>query len=605
MFREVGVGDLVLRGDSRRPVVTWARLAVLLIACVLVAMPTRAEAGTYVINNCPSAGNGNAGSWTVFGSPQNVKGTCSSGSGDYIGPRGGSMSPGALAGVQIAAPSGITIREAKIWWQVSHQVSGADTFAIAADNGGVVSESTTPLGGAGPDTFVLSSTTTELTLANYCSNDYYGQGCTFGEGENNILELYGAQLTLFDSGLPTGNVTGGSLSAAGPISGEGSMAYNAADGDSGVRYVELLVEGQEVAKTDYIAECPYQNFAACPTSVSGTISWNTGSIADGQHEVALRIVNAGGNGSIVDDHTITTQNRPSITTPPTIAGTPMVGGTLTANPATVGSNPGAGSTTTAGQWLRCDTGGNNCVAIPGATGSSYNLTAQDLAATVRYQETVRNNGGSTTTQSTALGPIAPSASEREKTEREATEKAEKEKAEREKAEREKTEKERVEKERIEKEKAGSNGAAGAGGPGGSVSVNVGGSNQGAVLLGSTAKWSVSLRVSPLSVRRHSKIKLTGLISTSPRPDSGKLVFLQARSVGSAMKGSGSHRRRVTVYGKWVTFQEFRAKSNGTFVSSYTFKLGGHHTYQFQAIAPAEGQYRNPTGMSQIITVKEP
>jgi hypothetical protein len=33
-------------------------------------------------------------------------------------------------------------------------------------------------------------------------------------------------------------------------------------------------------------------------------------------------------------------------------------------------------------------------------------------------------------------------------------------------------------------------------------------------------------------------------------------------------------------------------------------LGGRHTYQFQAVAPAEGQFRNPTGTSSTITVKE-
>jgi hypothetical protein len=82
-----------------------------------------------------------------------------------------------------------------------------------------------------------------------------------------------------------------------------------------VRYVELLIDGKSVAKNDYIAECPYQNFAACPPNVSGTISWNTGGVADGQHEVALRIVNAGGNSSIVDDHTITTQNASAPVSP--------------------------------------------------------------------------------------------------------------------------------------------------------------------------------------------------------------------------------------------------------------------------------------------------
>src|ERR1035441_6305282 len=213
---ERGCRDARSRGRLRS-----LAMAVGLSCLAALTFVSGASAGTYVIDNCPSAGNGNAGSWTVFGSPQNVKGTCSGGPGDYIGPRGGSMSPGALAGVQIGVPagSGITITEAKIWWQVSHQVSGADTFALAADNVGAVGESLTPLVGPQPSTFVLPSTTTEITLANYCSNDDAGAGCTFGEGENNILELYGAQLTLDDTTLPSGIVTGGTLASAGTVAG--------------------------------------------------------------------------------------------------------------------------------------------------------------------------------------------------------------------------------------------------------------------------------------------------------------------------------------------------------------------------------------------------
>jgi hypothetical protein len=628
MFQKSGVRDLPVRGAGRSMRSVWALVgvAVAVLACVLVAMTPRAEAGTYVINNCPSAGNGNAGPWTVYGESQGTKGTCSGGVGNWIGPEGANMPPtgeGDLAGVQVAVPggTGITIREAKLWWYVPHQVSGATTYAIAAVNTGVVGGGSTPLERqTDPEELVFPSTTTEITLADYCSNSDAGNGCTFGAGENPNLELYGASLTLFDPGLPSGSVTGGSLSGTGPASGTASVAYNASDGGSGVRYVQLLLEGQAVATNDYIGECPYENFAACPANVSGTISWNTGSVADGQHEIALRVVNAGGSSTIVDDHTITTQNRPSITSPPTINGTPTVGSTLTGNPAVSSSNAGSGTnstTTTAGQWLRCDSTGANCVAIPGATGTSYNLTPQDLAATIRYQETIRNTGGSTITQSAPLGPIAPSAAEHEKTERE---KAEKEKTEAEKAEKARSEKERsekekekekTEKERIEKEKIGTdgtNGANGAPGGGGTAGVTVllpgSSTSLGSVLVGTTARWALSLKVSPLRVRRGTTIRLTGTVSTSPRPGTGKLVFLQARSRGSRRKGSGRSRHEISVFGKWVTFQEFRANADGSFSSTYKFRLGGHHAYQFQAVAPAEGQFRNPTGTSRTITVKE-
>lgn len=306
--------------SGRRPARSPGRLRRLALAmglsCVVaLTFVSGASAGTYVIDNCPSAGNGDAGSWTVFGSPQNVKGTCSGGVGDYIGPRGGSMSPGNLAGVQIGVPagSGITITEAKIWWQASHQVSGADTFAIAADNVGTVGESQTPLTTSQPNTFVLPSTTTELTLANYCSNDDAGAGCTFGSGENNILELYGAQLTLDDTTLPSGTVTGGALANSGTVSGTASISYQAADASSGVRLVQLRVDGEPVAEKDYITSCSYTDFQACPPSASDTISWNTATVADGEHRVELIVEDAAQNTSVIYAGTITTANAPAKT----------------------------------------------------------------------------------------------------------------------------------------------------------------------------------------------------------------------------------------------------------------------------------------------------
>jgi hypothetical protein len=230
-----------------------------------------ARAGTYVIDNCPAAGNGNAGAWTVFGSPQNVKGTCGGGPGDYIGPRAGYMSPATTAGVQVGVPagSGITILEAKVWWQASAQVSGATMFAIAADNDGAVDESLTPMTGSEPSTYVLPSTTTEITLANYCSNDDAGAGCTFGSGDNNILELYGSQLTLEDTTLPSGTVTGGTLASSGTVSGTASVSYQATDASSGVRLVQLRVDGEPSPRrtTSRAAPTPTSRRArrTCPT----------------------------------------------------------------------------------------------------------------------------------------------------------------------------------------------------------------------------------------------------------------------------------------------------------------------------------------------------
>jgi hypothetical protein len=263
----------------------------------------------------------------VFGAPQNTKGSCDGGPGDFIGPLGGSMAPGAVDGVQIAVPggSGITITAARIWWFVPHQVSGADTFAIAGVNTGGIEESGTPKDSAGtPDEWALPSNTTELTLADYCSNDDAGAGCTFGGGENADLELLGSQLTLADTTLPSGTVTGGALVSSGTVSGTASISYEATDASSGVRLVQLRVDGEPVAEKDYIASCSYTDFQACPPSVSDTISWNTATVAAGQHRVELVVEDAAQNTSVIYSGQVTVQNA---------AGT-----------ASLGAFPGPGST---------------------------------------------------------------------------------------------------------------------------------------------------------------------------------------------------------------------------------------------------------------------
>jgi hypothetical protein len=297
------------RTDTLARTLIQATLATL----ALGGLTASASAGTYTINNCPAApgANGDPGPWIVFGAPQGYDGSCAGGLGDAIGPLGGSMAPGQLDGVQVVVPSGsgITLREAKLWWAVPHQISGADTFAIAADNTGALGEGATPLNRTGtPDDFTLPSTTTELTLADYCSNDDAGAGCVFGGGENPDLQLLGSELTLADSSLPAGAVSGGALVAGGTLAGAESLSYTAQDGSSGVRLVQLRVDGNTVAQKDYLASCSYTDFVACPPSVSDTISWNTAGVADGEHALEVIVQSAAQNTSVIYNATIHVQN---------------------------------------------------------------------------------------------------------------------------------------------------------------------------------------------------------------------------------------------------------------------------------------------------------
>jgi hypothetical protein len=386
-------------------------LASLTLAALALTSGASASAGTYTINNCPSTPvpNGDPGPWAVFGSPQQSKATCSGGLGDYIGPRGGSMSPGSRDGVKITVPSGssIRIREAKVWWGVPHQSSGADTFALVESNAGGIGEAATPYDHkSSADVVVLPSTTTSLILSDYCSNDAAGAGCSFPSLAPN-LELYGAQTTLSESGPPTGGASGGGLTSSSPISGLQSLGYNAQDDASGVRLAQLRVDGETVATKDYLAGCTYSNFAACPLSESDTISWNTAAVADGSHTVQLEVQDAAQNAAFLYTGSIATSNAPTDGSAPAILapGGVFVGASLTAEPGGWTAPTGAGAITYAYQWQDCDGEGNNCHAIAGASNSSYTPSPADVGHALRVVVDAADNDGMRSATSPATAAV--------------------------------------------------------------------------------------------------------------------------------------------------------------------------------------------------------
>jgi hypothetical protein len=466
-----------------------------------------------------------------------------------------------------------------------------------------------------------------LQWAAACGGGPGGTCLESGTNYSSGYYVYSLDLLMEDSTPPAISGLAGAILAGGTVSGEQSVSYKATDSGSGVYSDWLVVDGHTVTGPSIIdtngGAC--QNMGAtkdglrsfdhpqpCLPSVSGIISLNTASLKDGSHTASLYVDDAAGNQTVASTWTFTSDNAPVVTTIPNISGTTKVGSTLSATNGTYAAPSGAGSlSSTSGQWMRCNAAGEKCSTIIGATSATYTLVAEDLRHTIVYQNAVSDTDGQTTSDSEPTLEVAEAPGTGTCTGSSCSQNG---------------------------GSGGSNGGNGSNGSGGSNGSDgsdgsgtgtggdggTGGSgvlgsgvtvvlppstpsstaNQGAVLLGSAAKWVISLKVSPLRVRRRTRIKLTGLVSSSPRPGTGKLVYLQARSIGSAWKGKGSHRHRVTVYGKWLTFQAFRAKSNGTFSSTYMFRLGGKHTYQFQAVAPAEGQYRNPTGTSTTITVKE-
>ncbi len=402
-----------ITSQRRRRTLTWIALTASLL---VLAGASTAHAGTYVINNCPSAPtpNGDPGPWTIFGSPQTSKGGCGEESGGWVGPRGGSMGYATADGVQVTVPagSGITIQQAKEWWSVPHEISGAENYALAIANGSIIGEYTTPAEWkTAPAVYALPSTTTTFTLEDFCSDSLGGTNCTFGGGLNPDLQLYGSQLTLADDRLPTGKVTGGALAGTQPLSGTQSLAYTAEDTETGVRAVRLLIDGQPGASNDYLPQCPYNNFQACPASEVSTISWNTASVPDGQHTIEAIVENAAQNTNTFYDAAITTQNAPVNNTPPTITttGQPVTGATLTAQPGIWSTPAGAGTVTYGYQWQDCSGEGDACQAIPDAQNTSYTPASSDIGHTLTVTVTATDNDGQNSIQSSPSNPVLSAA----------------------------------------------------------------------------------------------------------------------------------------------------------------------------------------------------
>jgi hypothetical protein len=89
------------------------------------------------------------------------------------------------------------------------------------------------------------------------------------------------------------------------------------------------------------------------------------------------------------------------TSPPTISGSTVDGATLTANP---GSWTGKGSISFAYQWQRCDTSGNACQNVGGATGTTYGLGPADVGSTMRVVVTGTDADGPNGASSATSGP---------------------------------------------------------------------------------------------------------------------------------------------------------------------------------------------------------
>ncbi|MEP6976558.1 MAG: hypothetical protein ABI948_00740 [Thermoleophilia bacterium] len=96
--------------------------------------------------------------------------------------------------------------------------------------------------------------------------------------------------------------------------------------------------------------------------------------------------------------------KPASTAPPTITGIASEREVLTAAD---GAWSGPGPITTARQWLRCDTAGNGCANIPGATAATYTVAPADVGLTIRVTASATNSGGTSSALSAPTAVVTP------------------------------------------------------------------------------------------------------------------------------------------------------------------------------------------------------
>jgi hypothetical protein len=131
-----------------------------------------------------------------------------------------------------------------------------------------------------------------------------------------------------------------------------------------------------------------------------------GLVAPGSTSATLQLSSTGDTyfAGVVTLATDRPAEPPTSDSSPTLSGTTVDGDTLTAAP---GAWSGTQDIAYSYQWQRCDQAGENCVDIPGATGTTHDLGQGDVGQTVHVVVTATNTEGSLQATSDASGVVQP------------------------------------------------------------------------------------------------------------------------------------------------------------------------------------------------------
>jgi hypothetical protein len=120
--------------------------------------------------------------------------------------------------------------------------------------------------------------------------------------------------------------------------------------------------------------------------------------------VEVTATNADGKGTAASEPTdvVDAKNGPTNSVRPAVSGVAQIGEELTVSNGTWSPTP----TSFGRQWQRCDSAGENCRNIAGATGRTYGVRSADAGHRLRALVTARTSGGVSTRASSPSGVVA-------------------------------------------------------------------------------------------------------------------------------------------------------------------------------------------------------
>jgi hypothetical protein len=325
-------------------------LAMLASAAFLLAAAPLASANSYHDFLCRIPYGANAGhaapvddaTYSINDSFLYAGNSCAEGGSLYAAMDGGTTHPygdGALT--TFSAPDGLTISAFTLWRyeaDTASQPYGSPASNLQYIPGPVSVQGlctdgcsrgtpSNPLDPSNAVSVAGLSGVTQIQWSAECGGGPGGTCPASGSGTfSSQYDVYAADVDLVDDTPPAVSNVAGPLLAGGTQSGQQGVSFNASDAQSGVYGGSLVVDGRTVVSqildsnggacqslnVTSDGQRSFEHAQPCETSLSATLTLNTGQLAAGQHSLELIVEDAAGNQTVAYDGTITTSGPPVV-----------------------------------------------------------------------------------------------------------------------------------------------------------------------------------------------------------------------------------------------------------------------------------------------------